>query len=103
MEAYYSRSRCTNSRGTNKKINMEPTNQQNPPNPSRIMQIGMGFWASKTLLAAVKFKLFTLLAGKKMSAAEIKTALKLQTTDRHVYDWLDALTTLGFLQREGMG
>ena len=81
---------------------MEQTNQQNQPNPSKIMQIGMGFWAAKTLLAAVKFKLFTLLAGKKMSAAEIKKALKLQTTDRHVYDWLDALTTLGFLQREGV-
>jgi O-methyltransferase domain/Dimerisation domain len=78
---------------------MEQTNQ---PNPSKIMHIGMGFWAAKTLLAAVKFKLFTLLAGKKMSAAEIKKALKLGTTDRHVYDWLDALTTLGFLQREGV-
>jgi hypothetical protein len=29
-------------------------------NPSKIMQIGMGFWASKVLLAAVKFKMFTL-------------------------------------------
>jgi len=72
------------------------------PNPSRIMQIGMGFWASKTLLAAVKFKLFTLLAGTKLSAASIKKELGLTTTDRHVYDWLDTLVTLGFLQRDGL-
>jgi len=72
------------------------------PNPARIMQIGMGFWASKTLLAAVKFKLFTLLGGTKKSAASIKKELGLGTTDRHVYDWLDAMVTLGFLQRDGL-
>ncbi|HKB45903.1 MAG TPA: methyltransferase [Chitinophagaceae bacterium] len=80
---------------------MEHTDQQHP-DPSKIMQIGMGFWAAKALLAGVKFKLFTLLAGKKMSGAEIKKALKLQTTDRHVYDWLDVLVALGFLRREGI-
>ena len=32
--------------------------------PSHIMQIGMGFWASKTLLTAVKLELFTLLATR---------------------------------------
>lgn len=30
-----------------------------PLNPSKIMQVGMGFWASKVMLAAVKFNLFT--------------------------------------------
>jgi hypothetical protein len=80
---------------------MEHTNQQHP-DPAKIMQIGMGFWAAKALLAAVKFKLFTFLAGKKMSGIEIKKALKLQTTDRHVYDWLDVLVALGFLQRESI-
>src|SRR5689334_12227948 len=81
---------------------MEQTNQPQPA-PSKIMQIGMGFWASKALLAAVKLKLFTQLGGgKKLSAAEIKQALELNTTDRHVYDWLDLLTTFEFLQREGL-
>jgi hypothetical protein len=80
---------------------MEHTNQQHP-DPSKIMQIGMGFWAAKALLAAVKFKLFTLLAGKKMSGIEIKKTLGLQTTERHVYDWLDVLVALGFLEREGI-
>ena len=73
------------------------------PDPSRIMQIGMGFWASKALLAAVKFQVFTILSGTSMSGKQIKEKLRLQTTDRHVYDWLDSLVSLGFLQRDGVG
>lgn len=81
---------------------MEQHNQ-NQPDPSKIMQIGMGFWASKTMLTAVKLQLFTLLAGrKKLRGEEIKTQLGLGTTTRHVLDWLDVLTALGFLQREGV-
>jgi O-methyltransferase domain/Dimerisation domain len=72
------------------------------PDPSKIMQVGMGFWASKALLAAVKFNLFTLLCGQSKTAKEIKDELHLATTDRHVYDWLDVLASLGFLQREGL-
>jgi hypothetical protein len=71
------------------------------PDPSKIMQVGMGFWASKTLLAAIKFNLFTLLSGKSKTANEIKDELHLGTIDRHVYDWLDVLASLGFLKREG--
>lgn len=73
-----------------------------PPDPSKIMQIGMGFWASKVLLTAVKFKLFTLLGAGAQKAAAIKSQLQLKTTDRHVFDWLDALVSFGFLQREGL-
>lgn len=73
------------------------------PDPSKIMQTGMGFWASKALLTAVNLKLFTMLAnGKKMNGEEIKSALKFETTTRHVLDWLDVLTTLGFLKRDGV-
>lgn len=71
-------------------------------NPSKIMQVGMGFWASKVLLTAVKFKLFTLLSQKPLSANEIKNQLHLNCTERHVYDWLDALVSLGFLERKGL-
>jgi precorrin-6B methylase 2 len=70
--------------------------------PSKIMQIGMGFWASKVLLAGIKFRLFTLLAGKSLKGPQIREILKLETTQRHVYDWLDALVSLGFLHREGI-
>jgi precorrin-6B methylase 2 len=71
-------------------------------NPSKIMQIGMGFWASKVLLTAVKFKLFTLLSRQPLSAGEIKQQLHLNCTERHVYDWLDALVSLGFLERKAV-
>lgn len=70
--------------------------------PSKIIQTGMGFWASKVLLAGIKFKLFTMLAGKTMKGSQIKETLQLQASQRHVYDWLDALVSLGFLQREGL-
>lgn len=82
---------------------MDQTNKQPLPTPDSIMQIGMGFWASKILLAAVQFKLFTLLAEKgKMTGAQIKAHLGLHCTDRHVFDFLDALYSLGFLQRDGI-
>jgi hypothetical protein len=78
-------------------------NQNNQPSPAGIMQIGTGFWASKILLSAINFEVFTKLAGqKKMSGKEIKTSLKLNCTDRHFYDFLDALTVFGFLNREGL-
>ena len=73
------------------------------PSPASIMQIGTGFWASKILLSAIRFQLFTKLADrKKMSGKEIKTSLNLNCTDRHTYDFLDALTVFGFLNREGL-
>lgn len=77
-------------------------NHSGQPSPGSIMQIGTGFWASKILLSAVKFELFTLLAERKqMTADEIKSELDFKCTDRHVFDFLDALTTFGFLKREG--
>ncbi|MBS3912875.1 MAG: methyltransferase [Bacteroidetes bacterium] len=80
---------------------MEQTGKH--PSPEGIMQIGTGFWASKILLSAVKFELFTTLAeNKTMSTSEIKSHLGLKCTDRNVYDFLDALTGLGFLNRQGL-
>jgi len=67
--------------------------------PSHIMQIGMGFWASKTLLTAVKLDLFTRLATRPLSAKEIKFEICLH--DRGLYDFLDTLVALGFLQKSG--
>jgi hypothetical protein len=32
----------------------------NQPNPEHILQVGLGFWASKTLLSAVEMGLFTI-------------------------------------------
>ena len=69
-------------------------------NPSKIMQIGMGFWASKTLLTAVNMELFTHLANGELSGQDIKTRLGLH--ERGLYDFLDTLVALGFLKRSGL-
>lgn len=72
-------------------------------NPSKILQIGTGFWASKVLLTAVNFEVFTHLAKQpNQSAKDIKSLLNLKCTDRNTYDFLDCLTGLGFLKREGL-
>lgn len=64
------------------------------------MQVGMGFMAAKTLLAAVRFDLFTLLSAGPLNGAEIQRKLGLHP--RSLYDFLDALVALGFLTREGI-
>lgn len=77
--------------------------QAKQPTPEAIMQLGTGFWASKILLTAINFELFTLLAQhEKMSGKAIKTALQLKCTDRHLYDFLDVLNSFGFLKRTGL-
>jgi len=68
--------------------------------PSKIIQIGMGFWASKTLLTAVNMGLFTELAKESLSGQDIKEKLGLHT--RGLYDFLDTLVALGFLKRSGL-
>jgi precorrin-6B methylase 2 len=71
------------------------------PDPSYIMQVGMGFFASKTLLSAIELELFTRLAKQPMTGKEIAAALQL--SPRAVPDFPDALVALKFLQREGDG
>lgn len=73
------------------------------PTPESIMKVGTGFWASKVLLSAVKFQLFTQLAEKKeMTAQEIRKILGFKCIDHHLYDYLDTLTAFGFLDRKGL-
>ena len=70
-------------------------------NPSHIMQVGMGFWASKTLLSAVELELFTKLGSESMTGAQIAEALELDA--RAIPDFPDALVALELLDREGEG
>ena len=70
-------------------------------NPEHILQIGMGFWASKTLLSAVELELFTHLGDDRLTADEIAATLDLHPRSR--YDFLDALVALGLLDRDGDG
>lgn len=64
------------------------------------MQIGMGFWASKTVLTAVKLELLTHLAKGPLSGQQIQE--KLGLNERSLYDFLDTLVALGFLERTGI-
>jgi cyclopropane fatty-acyl-phospholipid synthase-like methyltransferase len=66
--------------------------------PDRIMQLGLGFWGSKTLLSAIEVGLFTELAGGPLSAGELTARLGFHP--RSARDFFDALVSLGMLERE---
>ena len=69
--------------------------------PSHIMQVGTGFWPSKTMLSAVELELFTHLGADAMTGEEIGEKLGLHP--RAIYDFLDTLVALRFLERDGDG
>lgn len=69
--------------------------------PDHIMQIGMGFWASKALLSAVELGVFTYLAGGPKTGPEIERVLGLHPRGTH--DLLDTLVALDLLARDGDG
>ena len=69
--------------------------------PSHIMQVGMGFWASKTVLSAVELELFTQLGSESLTGEEVAGRIGLHP--RATYDFLDTLVALNFLERDGDG
>jgi O-methyltransferase domain/Dimerisation domain len=66
--------------------------------PEHILQTGLAFWASKTLLSGVELELFTELARKPGTAADLEGRLGLHP--RAARDFLDTLVALGFLERK---
>jgi hypothetical protein len=70
-------------------------------NPSSILQTAFGFWHSKVLLTAVEFNLFTRLARRRMTGAELGEELGLHP--RAIADFFDALVAMKFLGRDGDG
>ena len=72
-----------------------------PLDPSRILQLGEGFMASKTLLSAVELELFTTLSNQSLTGAELATELSLHP--RAIPDFPDTLLALGLLDRIGDG
>jgi hypothetical protein len=70
-------------------------------NPSSILQTAFGFWNSKVLLTAVEFGLFTKLAGRRLTGAELGAELALHP--RAIADFFDALVAMKFLDRAGDG
>lgn len=69
--------------------------------PGHIMQVGSGFWASKTLLSAVELQLFTHLGPAPLSGEEVAQRVGLHP--RATQDFLDALVALRLLERDGDG
>ncbi|CAH2904755.1 MAG: O-methyltransferase, family 2 [uncultured Paraburkholderia sp.] len=67
------------------------------PSPERLLQLGMAFWASKTLLSAVELGVFTQLASGPRDAAALTESLGLHP--RSALDFLDALVALSLLER----
>ncbi|HKY73140.1 MAG TPA: methyltransferase [Nitrospira sp.] len=67
--------------------------------PAKIMQLGIGFWGSKTLLSAIELGLFTVLARGPRDAETLRLQLGLHP--RSARDFFDALVALGMLRRTG--
>lgn len=75
-----------------------PETQKQELTPAAIMQLGLGFWASKTLLSGVELGLFTELAEGPLDGEELRRRLGLHP--RSARDFFDALVALGMLQRD---
>lgn len=73
----------------------QPTQTQ--VTPESIMQLGLGFWASKTLLSAIELEVFTELAKAPLDADALTKRLGLHP--RSARDFLDTLVALGMLRR----
>ena len=69
--------------------------------PDGILQLGLGFWGSKTFLSAVELGLFTELAKGPADLAALSRRFQLHA--RSARDFLDALVALGMLARSGDG
>jgi hypothetical protein len=72
-----------------------------PPDPSAILQTAFSFFSSKVLLTAVELGVFTGLANRRLTGAEL--GAELQFHPRAIADFFDALVAMRFLDREGDG
>src|ERR671939_120858 len=70
-----------------------------PVTPGRILDLGLGFWGSKTLLSAIELAVFSELAQRPLDGEALRGRLGL--APRSTRDFFDALVALGMLQREG--
>jgi len=69
--------------------------------PSPILQTAFAFWSSKVLLTAAEMGLFTKLGADRRTGEELRRELGLHP--RGIYDFLDALVAMKFLDRDGDG
>lgn len=80
-------------------LQTNPGATQQDVTPDAILQLGLAFWGSKTLLSAVELGVFTELAGGGLDAEALASRLGLHP--RSAADFFDALVALGMLQRDG--
>ena len=74
-----------------------PSSNAAAVSPDEIVQLGLGFWGSKTLLSAVELGLFTELGDGPLDEEALRQRLGLHP--RSARDFLDALVALGMLER----
>jgi hypothetical protein len=71
--------------------------ERSGPSPEHIMEVGLGFWAFKTLLSAVETEVFTELAKRAEDLARLQGRLGIHP--RAGRDFFETLVALGFLRR----
>jgi hypothetical protein len=69
-----------------------------PPSAERILELGLAFWGSKTLLSAIELGVFTELSKGSLDAETL--AARLMLHKRSSRDFFDALVALGMLERQ---
>jgi hypothetical protein len=79
--------------------NMSEAATGEQPAPDQILQVGFGFWSSKTLLSAIELGVFTELAKHPLALPDLQGRLGLHS--RSARDFFDALVAMGFLNRTG--
>jgi O-methyltransferase domain/Dimerisation domain len=67
------------------------------PTPDAILQLGLAFWGSKTLLTAIELNLFTELAKGPRDKDTLRADMGIH--ERSAEDFFDALVALGMLER----
>lgn len=67
--------------------------------PDAIMQLGFGFWGSRTFLTAIELGVFTELSKRPLDANALRERLGLH--ERGARDFFDTLVALGMLRRKG--
>ena len=69
--------------------------------PDAILQTAFSFWSAKVLLTAVELGVFTRLANRHLTGAELGAELQLHP--RAIADFFDTLVAMKFLGRDGDG
>src|SRR5437868_2748907 len=87
----------------NRLCSVKGPNRMTPqhPSPDAILQTAFSFWSSKVLLTAVEYGVFSKLANRRLTGAELGAELDLHP--RAISDFFDALVAMKFLDREGNG